>query len=890
MSTSLVCTNTSGVCDISGSDSAAVGVVVAGAVIGILFGIYQYCVVQGTKVPKSLNSEITCEEVDPSDSSLVRELMDEANSGKEHSELQGLMGETMGEEGKAAADVTEKQFAELDKIYKIVQIGANAFLKSQYGLCCIFTVVFSIVVLVLCSSTSEAVLDANGNDTHTSKHSWNFAVGGLTAVSFATGAFTSIIAGYIGMTVAVDANARVTIAAVRPEAVGWRGSFNVAFIAGSVMGFALCGLALGVLFVLVYIYNSFGDEYSMGNQNGAKRLFECVAGYGLGGSSMALFGRVGGGIFTKAADVGADLSGKVAGVPDDSEPEGVKFLDEDSPLNPATIADNVGDNVGDVAGMGSDLFGSFAEASCAALVISASSSEIVSAGQAAFMFPLMVSAGGIVVCLLTSFIATHIQRVASHSDVETVLKVQLFVSSLLASLITLPLALSFLPNKFTFSDYYKITTQTSNEVSSELQECTRIGAWICVVMGTWGGCLIGFITEYYTSHSYKPVKDVAQSCESGAATNIIYGLALGYLSNIIPITLLSINVAVSFYLCGMYGVALAALGMLCTLATCLSIDVYGPIADNAGGLAEMAEFPSFVRDKTDALDAAGNTTAAIGKGFAIGSAALVSLALFGGFVSRLAAHTPAGMQGGVVIDVLRPITFAFLFMGAMLPYWFTAYCMKSVGMAANEMVKEVKRQFNAFGDEILARTQKPDYDACISISTRASLKEMIPPAMLVMLSPILTGSLFGVEAVCGLLVGSLISAVQLAISQSNSGGAWDNAKKYVESGQVKVELRITDEFIKNNPAYQYEKGNTLMVPQGKKTEVHKAAVTGDTVGDPLKDTSGPALNIVMKLMAILSLVFSDFFVSINHGRGAFNLPSSLNLECTNEHTGCAPFN
>jgi len=889
MTSNLTCTtDATGDCDISGSSTAAMLIVVVGAIIGILFGIFQYFVVQRTKVPRSLNSEITCEDCDPADAALVRSMIDEANSGKEHSELQTLMGDAHGEEGKSAADVTEKQFAELDKIYKIVQIGAGAFLKSQYGLCCIFTVVFSIVVLVLCSSTSEAIME-NGADTGTSKHSWNFAVGGLTAVSFATGAFTSIIAGYIGMTVAVDANARVTVAAVRPEAAGWRGSFNIAFIAGSVMGFALCGLALGVLFVLIYVYNSFGEDYSMDSQNGAKRLFECVAGYGLGGSSMALFGRVGGGIFTKAADVGADLSGKVAGVPDDSEPEGVKYLDEDSPLNPATIADNVGDNVGDVAGMGSDLFGSFAEATCAALVISASSPEIVNAGQAAFLFPLMVSAGGIVVCMLTSFIATHIQKVASHSDVELVLKVQLFVSSLLASLITLPLAISFLPDKFTFEDYYKIQTQTSNEATGELQECGRLGAWACVVMGTWGGCMIGFITEYYTSHSYTPVRDVAQSCESGAATNIIYGLALGYLSNIIPITILSINVAISFYLCGMYGVALAALGMLCTLATCLSIDVYGPIADNAGGLAEMAEFPSFVRDKTDALDAAGNTTAAIGKGFAIGSAALVSLALFGGFVSRLAAHTPKGMLGGVVIDVLRPITFAFLFMGAMLPYWFTAYCMKSVGMAANEMVKEVKRQFAEFGADILARTAKPDYDACISISTRASLKEMIPPAMLVMLSPILTGALFGVEAVCGLLVGSLISAVQLAISQSNSGGAWDNAKKYVEQGHVKVEMRITDEFIKHNPSYQYEKGNTIAVPQGKKTELHKAAVTGDTVGDPLKDTSGPALNIVMKLMAILSLVFSDFFVSINHGRGLFNMPSSLNLECTNEHAGCAAF-
>jgi inorganic pyrophosphatase len=352
------------------------------------------------------------------------------------------------------------------------------------------------------------------------------------------------------------------------------------------------------------------------------------------------------------------------------------------------------------------------------------------------------------------------------------------------------------------------------------------------------------------------VREVAGSCESGAATNIIYGLALGYLSCIIPITLLAINVYVAFYLCGMYGVALAALGMLGTLATCLSIDVYGPIADNAGGLAEMSEFPGYVRDKTDQLDAAGNTTAAIGKGFAIGSAALVSLALFGGFVSRVASHAgPAGIS----INVLRPITFAFLFLGAMLPYWFTAFCMKSVGKAAKAMVQNVREQFEANGDKIMKGEIRPDYQQCIQISTDASLREMIAPGVLVMFSPILTGVLFGVEAVSGLLVGSLVSAVQLAISQSNSGGAWDNAKKYVEGGNVKIEK------------------NGELVVQGKKTELHQASVVGDTVGDPLKDTSGPALNIVMKLMAILSLVFSDFFVSINSGRGLCNVPTTLNL-------------
>jgi len=865
-----VCDTTSGInaiCVTSAGSTASILVVVLGAIIGILFGIYQYMQVAKIKIPD--------------DDKSAEEIIGAANSGEEHTKLMEDMG---GDASKC--DVTLDNFLELQKIYDAVRTGASAFLAAQYRLCVIFTFCFAALIFVLCASSTELT---NGKV----EHAWDWGVGGLTAISFIVGALTSIAAGYIGMTVAVFANARVTVEAVKPGACGWRSSFNAAFIAGSVMGFALCGLALIVLFILIEIFSSVSDSYSMeyipnGKNTTQKKLFECIAGYGLGGSSMALFGRVGGGIFTKAADVGADLSGKVAGVTIDGEKH---MLDEDSPYNPATIADNVGDNVGDVAGMGSDLFGSFAEATCAALVISASSPEIRSVGVGAFMFPLMVSAAGIVVCMLTSFIATHIQSVAEHKDVECVLKVQLFTSALLMTLATLPLALMFLPNKFTFQDLYKIDHTTA----PGHQECQAIGAWICVVCGLWGGCLIGFITEYYTSHSYRPVQEVSESCESGAATNIIYGLALGYLSCILPITLLAINVFVAFTLCGMYGVALAALGMLGTLSTCLSIDVYGPIADNAGGLAEMAEFPDFVRDKTDALDAAGNTTAAIGKGFAIGSAALVSLALFGGFTSRLAGHQKGG--SAVVIDVLRPITFAFLFLGAMLPYWFTAYCMKSVGMAAKAMVENVREQFAANGKAIWEKTITPDYQQCIKISTDASLSEMIKPALLVIFSPLLTGLLFGVEAVCGLLVGSLISAVQLAISQSNSGGAWDNAKKYVESGSVFIRMEITREYaetVKDGLLKVKEPdtglvsdvealslvGKEVLVCQAKKTELHKAAVTGDTVGDPLKDTSGPALNIVMKLMAILSLVFSDFFVSINNGQGLFNIASTLDLSCT----------
>ena len=528
--------------------------------------------------------------------------------------------------------------------------------------------------------------------------------------------------------------------------------------------------------------------------------------------------------------MGADLAGKV-----------IQGLPEDDPRNPATIADNVGDNVGDVAGMGSDLFGSFAESTCAALVLGSNSIDLVAAGWGAMLFPLLISAAGIFASLVTSFLATNVFPVRKEKDIEKVLKVQLVFSSVVLSILVVYFAYTFLPGSFRLGD-----VMTENVIIA-----TPLSAISCVLSGLWGGCIIGFVTEYYTSSTYKPVREVAQSCETGAATNIIYGLALGFKSVILPIFIIATAVYISFTWGDMYGVALAALGMLGTLATCLTIDVYGPICDNAGGIAEMAELPSDVRDKTDALDAAGNTTAAIGKGFAIGSAALVSLALFGAFVTRIGL-----VQTG--INILRPITFAFLFIGAMLPYWFTAMTMKSVGVAAMEMVKEVKRQFDTIPGllEGIEGHDEPDYAKCIKISTDASLREMIPPGLLVILSPILTGLFFGVEAVSGLLAGSLVSSVQLAISQSNTGGAWDNAKKYVEKGCVLVETKSGHFEV-----------------QGKGSELHKAAVVGDTVGDPLKDTSGPALNILMKLMAIISLVFGEFFMTIENGRGIFNVPS-----------------
>jgi len=803
----------------------------------------------------------------------------------------------------AANKVNPEHHEKLKEIYEIIREGASSFLKAEYLLCFIFIFVFGLVVLFLTSFVNRdaatfnnpraATMDGLVFTNHVDAEKWDFSVGALTALSFAVGGITSIVSGYIGMEVAVFANARCTVQASNPNSeVAWTSSFNAAFQAGSVMGFSLCGLALGMLFILIHIFAAvFEMDFDVHTSDAFEKsgqtlkittLFECIAGYGLGGSCIALFGRVGGGIYTKAADVGADLAGKV-----------VHGIPEDDPRNPAVIADNVGDNVGDVAGMGSDLFGSFAEATCAALVIStqypsfdflikndfvncfcdghnsvhcvSATPFLIESGFPALMFPLLISAVSIFVCMVTSFLATHVWTVKKEDDVETVLKVQLAVTCVLMLAVMIPLCAAFLPAEF-------VLQGVADKVS-------RWDAYLCVACGLVGGCAIGFITEYYTSHSYAPVRDVAASCETGAATNIIFGLALGYKSCILPISIIALNVFFAFKYAGMYGVALSALGFLGTLSTCLSIDVYGPVCDNAGGLAEMAGFPTYTRDKTDALDAAGNTTAAIGKGFAIGSAALVSLALFGGFQARVSGHlnqdpTLTYNNLSIVIDILQPITFAFLFIGAMLPYAFTAFTMKSVGQAAFAMVVEVERQFTA--DPTLMdpnSASKPDYKKCIQISTDASLREMILPGLLVILSPIFTGIFFGVEGVCGLLVGGLTSGVQLAISQSNAGGAWDNAKKYVEQGNVLLNAGRDDkgELLEGVTEVTVQENGVDVIKyrHGKNSEVHKGAVVGDTVGDPLKDTSGPALNILMKLMAIISLVFADFFCGINNGQGLF---------------------
>jgi len=694
----------------------------------------------------------------------------------------------------------------MNKISDKIKSGSRAFLMTEYKYLAIFVAIMFLLLFMF-----------YGLNPH-STDEWTDGI--RYGLSFLTGAGLSAIAGWCGMVTATDANVRTTHSA---EKNGLPAALHVAFTGGAVAGFTVVGLGLlGMSLALFCLTLGYSVDYSQKQ----KLIFaaDTLAAFGFGASSIALFTRVAGGIFTKAADIGADLVGKI-------EME----IPEDDHRNPAVIADNVGDNVGDVAGMGSDLFGSFAEATCAALVLG--SSIGLSGGWDAMVFPVAVSAVGIFVCLLCSFIATDIMPVKKEADVEKALKMQLISTTILMIPAVYFAAETFLPEEF----------QLRATVGLDIITLHPWQATACVVMGAVGGLTIGLITEYYTSHSYKPVRELADSCKTGAATNMIYGIALGYKSAIIPVIVLSVVVYGSFALADMYGVSLAAIGFLSNLATGLTIDVYGPVCDNAGGIAEMAELEHYVREKTDALDAAGNTTAAIGKGFAIGSAALVSLALFGAFVSRI-RHSSADALFQDGVNMLQPITFAFLIIGGMIPFAFAAMTMKSVGVAAMEMVMEVQRQFDEKPHLLDANpTERPDYDACIAISTKASLKEMVPPGAMVILTPLLTGIFFGVYAVSGLLVGSLVASVQLAISMSNSGGAWDNAKKYIEKASPDSDLK------------------------GKGSDIHKAAVVGDTVGDPFKDTSGPALNIVMKLMAVLSLVFADTFYACNQGAGVFKL-------------------
>src|SRR5210317_598662 len=673
--------------------------------------------------------------------------------------------------------LNEEDSKRLRFIHGAIAKGAMAFLKQEYKFLTIFMVSFAAIIAVLI------------DDSHTP----DYREGIYTAVAFLFGGFISIMSGYIGMKVATQGNERTTVSAKKEISHALDVAIN--YCAG--IGFALVSLTvLGLVIIYVVMSWLMAD---LGQENNHV-LMEVIAGFGLGGSSIALFARVGGGIFTKAADVGADLVGKVeAGIP------------EDDPRNPAVIADNVGDNVGDVAGMGADLFGSCAESTCAAMVISA----IAFAGNVdALLYPIAISAIGIPVSLITILLI----RVNTEAQVGPALKRMLIISSALMAVVMYFVTDMLVPADFVINGI----------------AYTSLGVYLCFLTGLIAGLVVGLLTEYYTSDTYKPVREVAESCQTGTATNIIFGLALGYKSAVGPYLAIGLAIYIPWMLAGMYGVAIASLGMLGTLVIALTIDAYGPVADNAGGIAEMAGMDEHVRNRTDVLDSAGNTTAAIGKGFAIGAAILTSLALFAAFLTRadllLKEQDPTSDLLGS-INLLDPMVFSGLFIGAVLPALFMAMTMKSVGSAAFKMIEEVRRQFRDIPG-IMEGTGDPDYAECVSISTQAAVREMVAPGILIMGAPLVTGFLFGIQATAGLLAGSLVAGGVFAISSSNSGGAWDNAKKFIEAGNL----------------------------GGKGTENHKAAVVGDTVGDPLKDTSGPSLNILIKLSAILSLVFVPFFV------------------------------
>lgn len=651
---------------------------------------------------------------------------------------------------------------EMQEISKLVQDGAAAFLRAEYTW---------LTVFVAAVASAIYFVEAEG-------------LGPKTALAFVVGAFASGAAGYFGMHTATRAAVRTCQGATRSLSE----ALEVSFSSGIVMGMSVVGLGLLGVVGFTYAYSDGGEITTT--------VLQQVLGFSFGASSIALFARVGGGIFTKAADVGADLVGKVeAGIP------------EDDPRNPGTIADNVGDNVGDVAGMGADLFESYVGSLIAAMTLGVFAYEANSLGVA--MLPLAVAFIGIIGSFVGTFFASAEDEHGLHSA--------LFRGLLVASVVTLAGVAGVL-----FGGLLDLPETLSNGKDAGQS------LFYAIVAGLVVGVLIGKVTEYYTAMEAKPAQYIAKQSQTGPATNIIHGLATGMESVALPVLLICVAIFVSFHFGGVYGVALSAVGMLSTLGFSLGIDAFGPVADNAGGLAEMAEMPEEVRNRTDALDAVGNTTAAIGKGFAIGSAALTALALFSAYCTAAAKTT----EGGLVLNISDPMVMIGLLVGGFLPFLFSAMTMRAVGKAAFEMVEEIRRQFREIPG-ILEGTAKPDAKRCVAISTKGSLKQMVLPGFLAIAAPVLMGKFVGVTALGGMLAGALVTGIMMAIFMSNAGGVWDNAKKYIENG----------------------------AEGGKGSEAHKAAVVGDTVGDPFKDTSGPSLNILVKLMTVVGLVFLPWFLA-----------------------------